>query len=230
MHPLLTHSRSLALRGAARGLWALWFVPFLGLAQQPALRDVAANNPPAGTAPTAAPGAARTASPVAAVGLAAAATPQGVVLTWTAPTAKTPLRFEVERSSDGVTFRSVGVVLAAEAAGYRFLDAGAGASTVYYRLRQPVAGGSGTSAVLTYTPDNSAWQPSPNPATDWLSCGPASGDYRITDAAGRTVLTGRLVAGQRIDVRRLRNGNHTLELRTGTLRATRTFLKYAPGE
>ncbi|GAB3838468.1 T9SS type A sorting domain-containing protein [Hymenobacter jeollabukensis] len=230
MHPLLTHSSRLALRGAARGLWALWFVPFLGLAQPPTPRDMAANNPSAGSSPTAAPGAARPAAATAATSLAAAATPQGVVLTWTAPAAKTPLRFEVERSSDGVTFRSVGVVLAAEAAGYRFLDAGAGATTVYYRLRQPVAGGSGTSAVLTYTPDTNAWQPSPNPATDWLSCGPASGDYRIMDAAGRTVLTGRLVAGQRIDVRRLRNGNHTLEMRMGNLRATRTFLKYAPAE
>ncbi|MCC3159471.1 T9SS type A sorting domain-containing protein [Hymenobacter sp. 15J16-1T3B] len=151
-----------------------------------------------------------------------------MLLTWTAPPVKTPLRFEVERSTDGSVFRLVGVVTTAQGSAYRFMDTSAGGGTVYYRLRQPVAGGSGTSAVLTYTPENVAWQPSPNPATDWLSCGNASGEYRILDAAGRTVLTGRLAAGQRIDVRRLRNGNHTLELRTGTLRTTRTFLKYAP--
>lgn len=222
-----------ALRPAFWGLCALPCLAAPAVAQHAAPQDLATNTPPAsalhrGAVPAAPP--ARPAAPLAVRALAAAATDQGVLLTWNAPAGKPPGRFEVERSTDGATFRAVGAAgptEAAEGASYRFVDAHPAPPPVYYRLR--AAGAGAVSEVLTYA-GTDAWQPGPNPATDWLSCGPASGDYRIQDAAGRTVLTGRLSAGQRIDVRRLRNGNYTLELRTGAVRATRSFLKFAAPE
>lgn len=226
--PLSNYRR--ALHCAARGFWLLCGVPGAAFAQQPAAHDLAANAAPAsalhrGAVPGAAPD--RPTAALAVTALSATATDQGVLLTWSVAAGKAPARIEVERSTDGSTFRPVGAVGPAGTAGYRFVDARPAAPPVYYRLR--AAAGGAVSEVLTYAADN-AWQPSPNPAADWLSCGPASGDYRIQDAAGRTVLTGRLTAGQRIDVRRLRNGNYTLELRNGAVRATRSFLKFTAPE
>lgn len=218
-----------ALRYVGWSLCTCCLLPALAAAQPSAPAALAVNAPPASTRhraalPDAPP--ARAASLLPITDLAAAATAQGILLTWTAPAGKAPGRLDVERSTDGTTFRPVGTVGPAEATAYRFVDAHPATPPVYYRLRQP---GGPASEVLTYAADN-AWQPSPNPAADWLSCGPASGDYRIQDAVGRTVLTGRLTAGQRIDVRRLRNGNYTLELRNGAVRATRSFLKFTATE
>lgn len=227
---LATHCQP-ALRRVGWGLCACWLLPALTLAQ-PVPAGLAANTTPTSVRPVTTPSegvGGRPAAVLTVTDLTAATTAQGVLLTWAAPAGKVPARLEVERSTDGTTFRPVGTVGPAEAATYRFLDAHPATPPVYYRLRQP---GGPVSAVLTYAATDNAWQPSPNPAADWLSCGPgpASGDYRIQDAAGRTVLSGHLAAGQRIDVRRLRNGHYTLELRNGAMRASHSFVKFAVAE
>ncbi|RTQ48198.1 hypothetical protein EJV47_17360 [Hymenobacter gummosus] len=191
--------------------------------QHPASRSVALHTvrPPAGAAPTAAAPEASPA-PVALSTWAVGRTPQGALLTWDA-VGKAAGRFDVERSTDGVAFRAVGTVPVRTAGpGYRFLDPAPGAEAVYYRLRFP----GGFSEVLPLPAAD--WELTPNPAAEWLSCGPASGDYCIRDAAKRLVLSGHLGPGQRIDLRRLRNGSYTLELRAGSQRTTRSFVKYTP--
>lgn len=219
-----------ALRCVGWGLSACCLFPAPAVAQPSAPAALAVNASPVGARHRAAlPEApsARAATALSITDLAAAATAQGILLTWTAPIGKVPGRLDVERSTDGTTFRPLGTVGPADATAYRFVDAHPATPPVYYRLRQP---GGPASEILTYAAADNAWQPSPNPAADWLSCGPASGDYRIQDAVGRTVLTGRLTTGQRIDVRRLRNGNYTLELRNGAVRITRSFLKFTATE
>ncbi|GAB2943028.1 hypothetical protein GCM10027048_04510 [Hymenobacter coalescens] len=141
-------------------------------------------------------------------------------------------RYEVERSADGVAFEQLGTVLVrspASSAEYLFVDTKPVTSPVYYRLRHLAGSGAATtSELLRLEPRAADWDVTPNPAADWVSCGEVTGEYRILDATGRMVLSGRLAPKQRVDIRRLRNGHYTFELKSGAERKTRKFLKYAP--
>jgi hypothetical protein len=126
--------------------------------------------------------------------------PAAVRLAWATASEKNSLRFEVERSTDGVSFATIGTVAAAgttaTAHRYGLLDAAlpTGASVVYYRLRPVDLDGTFSySPVRTIALAGAAAGLSlfPNPAHDAATLtGIAPGQaVQVLDAVGRLVLS-----------------------------------------
>jgi len=125
--------------------------------------------------------------PVVLTGFGAARTAAGVQLRWTTASEINSARFEIERSADGVAFRSAGAVPAAGSSAlpraYSFLDAPA-TSSLYYRLRQvdldgtahysPVAtvegAGTGTALVAYPTPPPACSRCRASWLASWCGC------------------------------------------------------------
>ncbi|RPD48703.1 T9SS C-terminal target domain-containing protein [Hymenobacter sediminis] len=132
------------------------------------------------------------------------AAPAHTNLTWQTAQELNSAAFEVEASSDGRTFRTVGKVAAAgtsaQAHTYRYQHAATGTGTRFYRLRQVDVDGSSTySSVLALSVKGAANSAvrvvaAPNPfrtslqlrlsATEAL---PTSGSVQLTTLAGQTV-------------------------------------------
>lgn len=142
--------------------------------------------------------------PVQLTSFAGEAAPAHTNLTWQTAQELNSAAFEVEASSDGRTFRTVGRVAAAgtsaQAHTYRYQHAATGTGTRFYRLRQLDQDGSSTySSVLTLQVKGATGAAvrvvaAPNPfstslqlrlgATDAL---PTSGSVQLTTLAGQTV-------------------------------------------
>ncbi|MGI4870227.1 MAG: FG-GAP-like repeat-containing protein [Janthinobacterium lividum] len=156
-----------------------------------------------------------------------------VQLAWTTASETNSARFEVERSADGVSFGNIGQVAAAgtslTARTYGLLDASlsAGATTLYYRLRQVDQDGTAAySPVRSVALSGAAAGLSlyPNPArTGATLTGAAPGTLvRVLDALGRVVATAaadaagtaqlRLPAGLAPGVYAVQAGAHTAQL------------------
>ncbi|WP_170172772.1 T9SS type A sorting domain-containing protein, partial [Hymenobacter rigui] len=123
-----------------------------------------------------------------------------VLLRWATASELHNDRFELERATDGRTFRPIGRVAGqgttSQGHTYSFLDTPPAATTLYYRLRQVDTDGTATySAVQTLRLNAPATELllSPNPATSAVTVNlttlPA-GPYELTlrDVQGRTVL------------------------------------------
>ncbi|KAA9339170.1 T9SS type A sorting domain-containing protein [Hymenobacter busanensis] len=94
-----------------------------------------------------------------------------VVLTWSTATEENNARFEVEKSADGRTYRTIGQVAGhgttAVRQSYQFTDADA-AQSAYYRLRQVDANGQATRSAAVFvsaTGEQAAPMLYPNPTT-----------------------------------------------------------------
>lgn len=142
-----------------------------------------------------------------------------VALTWTTASELNSARFEVERSSDGLTFAPVATVAAqgnsAQAHDYATRDAAAPAGSLYYRLKLvdldgtftysptvALAGGTGTS-LAAY----------PNPTTSELTLPGAAGQpVSLLDALGRPVRQLTLGASERLDMSGLPAGLYLLRV------------------
>ncbi len=128
------------------------------------------------------------------------------ILTWTTATEKNNKGFNVQVSTDGKLFRTIGFVASANGTSarrqdYRFIDAEAGKTgTRYYRLHQvDLDGKSAISAVRVLkfsgaeaSTTAAALLAYPNPFTDRLSvsiagAGNGTATLRLTDLTGRTV-------------------------------------------
>ncbi|MBH8571321.1 IPT/TIG domain-containing protein [Microvirga sp. STS02] len=144
--------------------------------------------------------------PVELTGFAATAEgPRAVRLAWATASEKNSATFDVERSADGRAFAAIGKVAAAGTSttprAYTMLDAQlpAGATTLYYRLRQV-----DRDSTLSYSPvrtitfssnGSSALLLAPNPArTTMLAGAQAGGSVQVFDAVGRLVLTATAMA------------------------------------
>ena len=140
--------------------------------------------------------------PVELLTFAATLAPQqpAVGLAWTTASEKNSARFEVERSTDGAAFATLGSVAAAGSSsaprGYAFTDASLPTlqARLYYRLRQVDADGTFSySPVRTVALEARAAQAltlAPNPArTTTLSGAQAGAVVQVFDALGRLVVT-----------------------------------------
>lgn len=130
----------------------------------------------------------------------AAWTPSGPVLNWATASETNNDYFAIERSLDGIAFKTIGrqagAGTATTAHAYQYADAeGAAlaATTLYYRLRQVDSNGKATySPVRLVAIDHTRLALFPNPATASTSLTGAapSAPVRVLDALGRVVLTG----------------------------------------
>jgi hypothetical protein len=137
--------------------------------------------------------------PVALTQFAAAAEgPAAVRLTWATASEKNSQHFEVERSADGVAFAAIGTVAAAgttaTARTYTLRDAAlpAGASVLYYRLRQVDLDGTAHYSPVRSVAVASGLSLYPNPALGGVATlsGVAPGvAVQVLDALGRVAAT-----------------------------------------
>lgn len=127
---------------------------------------------------------------------------------WKTATEQNNQHFEIERSTDGQTFASVGQVAPASATSsyshdYAYLDAGAaegGSPRLYYRIKQvDVDGTASYSTVVTISalPGGDSIPPAyPNPMANMLHLDalPDGAKVRVTDMTGRVVYFSTAVA------------------------------------
>jgi hypothetical protein len=136
--------------------------------------------------------------PVELVGFTAQPSGRNVKLRWTTASEQNADRFEVERSSDGVSFtRLASQPAAGTSAGtrvYTYLDTAplAGVSTLYYRLRQVDLDGSAYYSpvrIVAATATGLAVFPNPAQAGATLTGAPPSTFVHVLDVLGRVVAT-----------------------------------------
>jgi hypothetical protein len=171
--------------------------------------------------------------PVELVAFNATREKMGVQVKWATASEKNNDHFEVQRSPDGQTFRTIATVAgkgSGTQATYATLDRSAPASQLYYRLRQVDADGSTTfSPVLMVGPGALALVIFPNPAhSDIHFQTPTDSPmpYRMLNQLGQVVRIGQAPAGvATLDVAGLPTGLYMLELQTATGRVVSKFHK-----
>lgn len=168
--------------------------------------------------------------------------PTGIQLNWQTLNELNTSHFEIERSSDGIRFSSIGTVTAAgnssAARNYGFTDMQPVSGTNFYRLKMIDIDLTFTySRVVAVKNENNLLnlQVFPNPATDIIQLQiPSSrnqkGTVLITDAGGRTVLQKEFLLGEgyngnSIPVSQLPPGSYFLVVQTDTGRQTAKFSK-----
>ena len=169
--------------------------------------------------------------PVELLSFTGEAVPAGDLLQWTTATEQESVRFVVERSNDPRSgFVAVGEVAAAGTSrapiAYSYLHRGSQPGTRYYRLRVVSSHGDDEySDEIALADGLSTITLMPNPATDLIRWAmPASADsFRIIDAAGRTLISGR---SSHADVSALAQGAYLLVTEGGgAVLSTSTFVK-----
>ncbi len=158
---------------------------------------------------------------------------QQVDLTWTTSSETENDRFEIERSADGLYFEKIGEVegfgTTSEAKNYSFADLRPQTGTSYYRLKQVDEDGTYTyseiQTIVIYRPfEGIVIYPNPiknNQAITLEFKEPlvAEGLFTMKDMLGKTVMTSRLVAGERLHlvqpVSGLAGGVYLMELTIG---------------
>lgn len=162
----------------------------------------------------------------------------GVLVQWSTASEANSARFEVERQAgaESGAFASVGTVAARgtsrQLTDYRFPDATAPASLLYYRLRQVDADGRAAFSPVVAVPATAVPPLAalyPIPAHDWLvvelPADLADAPLSIVDLTGREIAQpGRLRPGQPLDVRALQPGTYLLRA-AGRAAALGRFVK-----
>ncbi|WP_303312007.1 choice-of-anchor D domain-containing protein [Hymenobacter sp. BT730] len=160
--------------------------------------------------------------PVTWAGFTATVVEAGVQLDWQTATELNTDRFEVQRSQDGYTFRTLQSVPAAGNSTalrrYQALDETTLTGLTYYRIRQlDQTGAESFTSVLSVRGGKLNAAVYPNPVTDKLNykVNEAVTRWRISDGVGRTLSNGHKENGSStIDVSKLAPGVYFLELRT----------------
>ncbi|TXF89497.1 T9SS type A sorting domain-containing protein [Neolewinella aurantiaca] len=134
--------------------------------------------------------------------------------------------YDVQRSTDGISYTSIGRVLPLEGrAGdrsYDFDDESPEVGANYYRLKVTDLDGSFEySRIITLFVDDSNSEISifPNPAINVLKfkgLSETSATVRVMDALGRTLIVQTVPTAEGINISRLPNGTYYLEIRTGS--------------
>lgn len=157
----------------------------------------------------------------------------GVNLTWATATEKNSDRFEIQRSATGEVFETLGTVkgqgsttLAHE---YAFVDSRPLAGTAYYRLRQVDSDGtfsfSPVATVQTEASTKVSFYPNPSANQLILPAGVGTVQYRVFNALGQTLLSGKATDNDRLDITSLPKGPFFLELTGATGRHTQRLLR-----
>jgi hypothetical protein len=144
----------------------------------------------------------------------------GVSLTWATATEKNSDRFEIQRSATGEAFETRGTVKGqgstTMAHNYSFVDSRPLAGTSYYRLRQVDTDGtfsfSPVVAVQTEASTKVAFYPNPSANQLIMPAGVGAVQYRIFNALGQTLLSGKATDNDRLDITSLPKGPFFLEL------------------
>ncbi|MFD1466703.1 T9SS type A sorting domain-containing protein [Hymenobacter caeli] len=170
--------------------------------------------------------------PVVLTGFTARRQGPAVLLEWATASERNNSRFEVQRSADGQAFATLKTVpgsgSSTAAHAYSWLDADAAGGPLYYRLRQVDADGTATySPVVAVLPDAAQTGVFPNPAQQHIRFGaPAGSAYRVLNALGQPVLTGRAPAeGTALDLPGLAPGIYYLEISNAQGQVRHRFIK-----
>lgn len=158
--------------------------------------------------------------PLSVYGFSAGRDGNDVVLTWTAASVQNVLGFEIERSSDGITFSKAGTVSLMDGTGqrYRFTDLAAPSSALYYRLRQLNLDQSAEYSHTVFLSSLNARVAAviyPNPSGGLLNIRDAAGcrSYVLYDASGRQRQSGSGAGPDfKIDLQQVPAGFYWLEL------------------
>jgi hypothetical protein len=160
---------------------------------------------------------------------------RGVDLTWTTASEKNNAGFEVERSTDGKTFETIGFVggngTTMAKSTYHLRDESLLVTNTYFRLQQIDTDGSKVlSNVISLEPAAEAGQHQvyPNPAKNTLTIAldqnlqrsnqtNTLADFQIFNTLGQTVLQGALryeSAAQNVDISTLAQGMYIVQIGT----------------
>lgn len=172
----------------------------------------------------------------------AAGKPAGIQLNWETITEQNTSHFDIERSSDGSSFTTIGQVTArgnsTDKQYYTFTDQQPAAGTNFYRLKMIDLDGSYTYSRIIAIKNSTgllSLQLFPNPATDVLQVQiPATGKEEIiisiTDAAGKTMYWKEMhitegINAASIPVLQLPKGVYYLIVENGQGRQSKTFIR-----
>ena len=135
-------------------------------------------------------------------------------LTWRTASEKDNSHFDIERSTDGTTFHSIGQVKGNnKPSSYQYTDA-APFTTSYYRLKQVDNDGKfeySKVISIVQTGKGKGLSLYPNPVSSHLTIENTEGsDFQILNLLGQQVLTGK--TAQRLDVSALSQGTYILKV------------------
>ncbi|HZE85138.1 MAG TPA: T9SS type A sorting domain-containing protein [Puia sp.] len=161
------------------------------------------------------------------------------LISWATALESNTLRFDIERSSDGLVFKTVGAHGAAgnsnTSSTYQWIDDAPAPGLNYYRVRQvDIDGKFSWSAIVSvlYRKGMARTVLTPNPATGrvmLLFAKPAEAAVlAIYNSAGQSVLSGKIEKGalqQSLDLGALAPGMYVLQLRYGNSMETLRVLK-----
>lgn len=158
---------------------------------------------------------------------------QSVNLAWATASEKNSDRFEIQRSAKGGEYTTIGTVKGQGSTttthNYSFVDSRPLAGTSYYRLRQVDSDGttafSPVAAVQTETSTMVAFYPNPSSDQLILPAGVGTVQYRVFNALGQTLLSGKATDNDRIDITSLPKGPFFLELRGATGHHTQRLMR-----
>ncbi|GAB2846616.1 T9SS type A sorting domain-containing protein [Hymenobacter ruber] len=157
----------------------------------------------------------------------------GVALTWATASEKNSDRFEIQRSATGEVYETLGTVKGqgntTMAHDYSFVDSRPLAGTSYYRLRQVDSDGtfsfSPVAAVQTEASTKVELYPNPSANQLILPAGVGAVQYRIFNALGQTLLSGKATDNDRLDITSLPKGPFFLEMSGATGRHTQRLMR-----
>ena len=163
----------------------------------------------------------------------ATAKSQAVSLSWATASEKNNDRFEVQRSATGSEYATIGAVKGqgstTMAHDYSFVDSRPLAGTSYYRLRQVDADGtfsfSPVAAVQTEARTKVLLYPNPSANLLILPAGIGAVQYRMFNALGQTLLSGKATDNDRLDITSLPKGPFFLELSGATGHHTQRLMR-----
>ena len=158
--------------------------------------------------------------PVQLTRFTAAAQAAGIDLSWATASEKNNDRFEIQRSTNGTDFETVGTVqgqgTSSRAHEYAYLDARPHAGQAYYRLNQVDSDGaaafSRVVAVQWASRTEVAGYPNPSIGQLTLPVALSGAAYRVLSPVGQVVLHGIVHADGRLDLSALPKGIYLLEL------------------
>ncbi|MBD2723957.1 T9SS type A sorting domain-containing protein [Hymenobacter armeniacus] len=157
----------------------------------------------------------------------------GIALDWATATEKNSAYFEVQRSANSETFRTIEKVQALGSSTtthtYATLDRAPLAGLNYYRLRQVDADGkeSYSSVVSARWSAVTAVELYPNPSSDKVYLNGLDGTvrFRVLNEMGKTLMSGETTGAAGVSVQTLPAGMYLLELVTETGRTVQRFAR-----
>lgn len=163
---------------------------------------------------------------------------QTVTISWKTASEKDNAIFEVQRTTDGKNFETIGTVRgainSAQTKSYQLVDNTPSVGHNYYRLRQTDTNGNETFSPLEYVwikPEKGFLNIYPNPANDILNIEfEQAKEMTITDAAGKTVKSipienGHFLQKQTISIQDLPTGVYFLQANIKGENKTLQFVK-----